>query len=237
MVGNENRVHLAIDHLAGRQPPEHATLQQVLLCPDPRVRHRGRGAFRLLVLQESFQNADRRVERGAHGAPLRLAVPAAVLELLAEEPVEQPIAGLAEVAAKRQNPTVDAGLDLALEERRVTEFRPPGDLVADEAHRPPRSLARRVQPQVPQEQQGVQVGPPLRCGDAITPLAVRPLKVEEPGAPTFRGNPRPLGGDDLVGLVGEVAHDLPTDRRVRIEQPGPESIFSLLWRLPFAISY
>ena len=54
---------------------------------------------------------------------------------------------------------------------------------------------------------------------ATTPLAVGSLKVEEPGTPTLGGNPRPLGGNDLVGLVHEVAHDLPTDRRVRIKQP------------------
>jgi hypothetical protein len=52
-----------------------------------------------------------------------IAVPASVLQLLAEEPIEQPIAGLTEISAKRENRTVDAGLDFALEERRVAEFR------------------------------------------------------------------------------------------------------------------
>jgi hypothetical protein len=154
------------------------------------------------------------MERGAHGAPLGLAVPAAIRELLAQQPVDQPIAGLAEVAAQREDATVDAGLDLALEERRVTEFRPPGDPVADEAHRPPCLLVRRIEPQGPQEQQGVQVGSPLRCGNAVTPIAVRPLLAEELGAPPFRGHPRSLGGHDLRRRIGKVPRELPANRGV-----------------------
>src|SRR4029453_6960747 len=56
-----------------------------------RVRHRGVCAVGLLVLQESLENADRGVERGAHGSPFRLAVPAAVFELLAEQPAHPSI--------------------------------------------------------------------------------------------------------------------------------------------------
>src|SRR5262245_37097802 len=108
---------VAIDDLAGRQSPEHATLQEVLLCPATRARHGGRGAICLLVLQEPFQHADRGVKRGAHGASLSLAVPAAVLELFAEEPVDEAIARFAEVGAKRQRTAIDARLDFALEER------------------------------------------------------------------------------------------------------------------------
>ena len=122
-------------------------------------------------------------------APLGLAVPAAVLELLAEEPIEQPIAGLAEVAAQRQNPSVDAGLDLALEERRVTEFRPPGDLVADEAHRRPSSLARRVKPQVPQEQQGVQGGRPASVWRCHHPTCRPAPEGRGAGHPNLRRQP------------------------------------------------
>lgn len=73
-------------------------------------------------------------------------------KLVAEEPIDQPIAGLTEIATKRENPTVDAGLDLTLEKRCVAEFRPPGELVANEAHRALGLIARRVEPHVPQEQ-------------------------------------------------------------------------------------
>ena len=55
--------------------------------------------------------------------------------------------------------------------------------------------------------------------NAITPLTIRRLKAEESGAPPFRGNPRSLGGNELTRPSGEITHDLPPDRRVRIKQP------------------
>ena len=53
----------------------------------------------------------------------------------------------------------------------------------------------------------------MRAKGAATPVAIGPLKIEESGTPTLRSNPRPLVGDELVGLVRQVAHDLPSDRR------------------------
>src|SRR5215470_8523713 len=144
-------------------------------CARTRAAVTAGGAVCLLVLQQPFEHADRGVERGAHGASLCLAVPAAVFELLAEEPVHQPSARFAEVRAERQRAAVDARLDLALEEGRVAELRPPGDLVANEAHGFARALAPGIDPHLPQEQQGVQCRCPLRVGYAVTPLPVRPL--------------------------------------------------------------
>src|SRR5262249_7520574 len=149
----------------------------------------------------------------------RLAVPAAVRELLGQQPVDQPIAGLAEVATERQRAAVDAGLDLALEERRVAEFRAPGDPIADEPHGSPRTLAGRAAAQAAQEQQRVQVGTPARSSDAIAPGPVRPLLAEKPRAPPFRGDPRSLRGDGRARLTCEVPHDLPANPGIRIEQP------------------
>ena len=83
----------------------------------------------------------------------------------------------------------------------------------------PRGLALRLQPEVPQEQQREQVGPPARPGDVVAPVAVRPLLAEELRAPSFEGHARPRGGHDLGRLVEEVPHHLPADRRIRIEQP------------------
>ena len=39
------------------------------------------------------------------------------------------------------------------------------------------------------------------AADAVTPLAVRPLAVEQPRTPTLGGDPRSFTGDDLVGLA------------------------------------
>jgi hypothetical protein len=50
-------------------------------------------------------------------------------------------------------------------------------------------------------------------------LTIGCLKVKQPGTPSLGGNPRPFAGHDLVGFVHEVAHDLPANRRVRIQQP------------------
>jgi hypothetical protein len=67
------------------------------------------------------------------------------------------IARLAEAGTQGQDPPVYTGLDLALEEGRVVEFRPPG-VIADEADRVPGSLARSVQTCLPSA--------PLRSGSS-----------------------------------------------------------------------
>ena len=63
-------------------------LEQVLLAAAAGGDGRRRAAGRALVREQPFEHADRRVERRAHRAVLGLAVPAAVLELLAEQPVD-----------------------------------------------------------------------------------------------------------------------------------------------------
>ena len=73
--------------------------------------------FAFSYSKKPFEDTDRRVERGSL-ARRGLAVPAAVLELLVEEPIDQPIACLAEVRTRGEDPPVDTGLDLALEEGR-----------------------------------------------------------------------------------------------------------------------
>ena len=114
-----------LDDLAGRQPSEQTTLEEILLRALPRVGHRRRGAERLLEREQSFEHADRRVERRAHRAALRLAVPAAVRELFAQQSIDESIAALAEIGAERDDAAVDARLDLTLEEGRVSELRVP----------------------------------------------------------------------------------------------------------------
>ena len=62
------------------------------------------------------------------------------------------------------------------------------------------------------------VGVVARPGPAA-PLAVRLLEREQPGAPALGRDPCPLGGDDVRRLVGQVAHHLPADRGIGVEQP------------------
>src|SRR5256885_4178198 len=87
-------------------------------------------AFRRLVFQQSLEHTDGRVERRSLAAR-RVAVPAAVAQLLLKQPVGETIARRAEIRADRQHPSVDAGLDLAFEEWRVAELLAP---VAPVAH-------------------------------------------------------------------------------------------------------
>src|SRR6266852_6364066 len=51
------------------------------------------------------------------------------------------------------------------------------------------------------------------------PVAGRRLEGEKLGSPAFGCDARPLGCNRVGGFTGEVPHDLPTDGRVRIEEP------------------
>ena len=130
----------------------------------------------------------------------------------------------AEVGTRRDDVAVDARLDLTLEKRVVGPrglevWVPPGDSLADEADRAPRLLALGIEPQPAQELEHVErVGVVARPRPAA-PLAAGRLEREQPGAPALGRDPRPLGGDDVRRLAGQVAHDLPADRGIGVEQP------------------
>ena len=92
-------------------------------------------------------------------------------------------------------------------------------MLADEADGPLGLLALGIEPEPPQELQDVErVGPVLRERVA-GPQAVRRLEREQPGAPALGRDPCPFGGDDVRRLVRQVAHHLPADRGVGVEQP------------------
>ena len=103
-----------IDDLAGGLAPEQTALEQVLLCAAARLAHRV-GTGRPLELEQPVEHVDRRVERGAHRPVLGLAVPAAVGEPLAEDPLDDRGDVNPEVGAGLDRPAVDARLDLAVE--------------------------------------------------------------------------------------------------------------------------
>src|SRR5260221_8335303 len=104
---------ISLDHLARRPPAEEAALEEVLLPAEP-----GRGHVRTapdgpFVLEQGLEHADRGVKGRPRRAALGRAVPAAVLKLLAEQPVDQASHVLAEVGAAGRHLAVDARLDLA----------------------------------------------------------------------------------------------------------------------------
>ena len=105
-------------------------------------------------------------------------------------------------------------------------------MVAHPAHCASRLPARRVQSHVPQQHQrvaGLAIGGiDIARIAALAPLPVGCLTLEQPGAPAFGGDTRTLGGYDVVGLAGQIAHRLPTDRGVGIQQPLHDSHGSCL---------
>ncbi|HSB59321.1 MAG TPA: hypothetical protein VLD66_06925 [Methyloceanibacter sp.] len=158
-----------------------------------------------------------------------LAVPAAVLELLIEQADEQAVDLGAEIGACTENSAIDTCLGLAVEEWPAVKL-PPGDPVLHEADRSADSLAGRIRAKSLQQCERIGGGHPAVIL-VVAPITVWCLKGEEPRAPAFKSNARPLGRDDLVWLVGEVAHGLPTDRRIGIEQPPRDSLAACHARL------
>jgi hypothetical protein len=58
-------------------------------------------------------------------AAVRLAIPAAVPKLFAQQPIDESIAALTEIGAQRDDTTVDARLDLTLEKGRSLRIQVP----------------------------------------------------------------------------------------------------------------
>src|SRR5438093_384390 len=129
---------ISFDHLTGRQPPVKPALEEVLLPPEAGGRHLRDRLARPFVLEQGLQHADGGVERRARRALLCFAVPAAIGQLFAEQPIDEAANVLPEVSADRRHLTVDAGLHLAGEEGVRVALRRTGSLprhvVADEAY-------------------------------------------------------------------------------------------------------
>jgi hypothetical protein len=175
------------------------------------------------VLEQRFEHADGGVERGSRRAVGGLAVPAAVGQLLAEQPVDDAVDILAEAGAARRHLAVDAGFDLAREEGILVAFprpaSPPCHAIADEAHRAPRLAARGIETHFAQQRQHVHRGIPPAVPGRATPPAIDRLQREQPRTSALARDPRALDCDIFRGRVGQIPHHLPADRRVRIEQP------------------
>src|SRR5579872_5737866 len=92
------------------------SLQQVLLAAATRRNGGCRPTGCALPQQQSFQHIDGGIEGRANGAVFRLAIPAAVLQLFAQQAGDDCLDVLTKVSAEADGPAVDAGLDLTIEE-------------------------------------------------------------------------------------------------------------------------
>src|SRR5262249_48785911 len=145
---------ISLDHLAGRPPAEESAFEEVLLPAKTGLGHLRAVPDGPFVLEQSLEHADRGVERRPGRAFGGLAVPAAVGQLLAEQPADDASDVLAEVSAARRHLAVDARLALAREEGIAVAFRRAASLprhaVADEAHRAPCLGTRGIEADFPQ---------------------------------------------------------------------------------------
>jgi len=215
-----------IRDLAGGVPSEKATLEQVLLAAASGRRDLRRRPDGTLVLDKPLQHADGGVERRAR--TLRCcAVPTAVVELLADETARQTLRRAPEVGAKREHPPVDARLQFPLEEPVPSEFRPTqlpeGLIVPPQArlearHRRINRRFGAVGAGRAQEQQ-CEKGRQPDTAIASVPRAVRLLAGENFGPEALARDAGAFGCNRSRRGIRQIAHRLPADGGVRIEQP------------------
>ena len=120
-----------------------------------------------------------------------------------------------------EDSAVDAGLRFAVKERPVVE-RLKHEPLVDAVDHFASLLAGGVETEVLQDDESVegnQQASVLLRQIAPAPVAGRRLEGEKLGSPAFGCDARPLGCNRVGGFTGEVPHDLPTDGRVRIEEP------------------
>jgi hypothetical protein len=215
-----------VDRFPGSTRAEHASLEQIIFGFPARSYDSRRFASGTFVFEQSFEDADGGVE-GRAPAFGRFAVPAAVFELLGQEPVGQGVVRFFEIRSDSEDSAVDAGLCFAVEERPVVE-RLEHDAPLDAVDHLASRLARGVETEILQNDQSVKSNehasvlfPQIRAevSRGIAPVAGRGLDGEKLGAPAFRCNARPFGCDCGGGFSGKVPHDLPANGRVGIEEP------------------
>ena len=180
-----------------------------------------------MFLEGAFEHIDRRVERRAHRTELGLAVPPAVVESFVEYPLDDRRDVDPDVGAGLDRAPVDAGLELTVEVPLAVVL--PPSVLRDEGDRASGRLRARIEAQQLQGLESVHRRRPrltrlaatVRGGKARAagPQTVGIRRGQQPCTPTLVLDLRSLGGELGGGCVEQIAHDLPADRRVAVQQP------------------
>ena len=89
----------------------------------------------------------------------------------------------------------------------------------DRGDRPPHFVAPWVRPEQVEQVQRIHRGDSPGKEGAATPPPVGVLGGEELGTPALACHPGALSGDLVGWCIGQVAHHLPADGGIRVEQP------------------
>src|SRR3954454_9788430 len=103
-------------------------------------------------------------------------------------------------------------------------MRSPRDALAHEGDRLLGPSARGVDAEVAQEHERIHVRPPERGAATIAPLAVGTLLIEQPRAPALRRDARPFRSHSASRSTRQIAHHLPANRRVALQEPADYGI-------------
>jgi hypothetical protein len=154
----------------------------------------------------------------------RLAVPAAIGQLLAEQSVYEIADVLPEVRPGRSHLPVDARFYLAGEKAiafALTRTRTlPRHVIADAAECQSRLGARGIETEESKQPQDVHRGVPTVVPSGTTPPAVGCLQREQMRGPALDSSLSALGSDFVRRRIGQVPHHLPANRGIGIEQPA-----------------
>ena len=153
----------------------------------------------------------------------RVAVPPAVRELLAEQPLCEAFGRPAEVGANRERPAIDARLDLSFEEGFCAKFLVPPEACREAPDSRRHARIRRIGLNLAQQLRGEERWQPVRFVGTM-PRAVGSLARENLGPEPFVRDARTFGGDRLRRGIREIAHRLPADRRIGIESQSIASM-------------
>ncbi len=209
---------LGIDDFSGAEAAEKRSLEQVFFATLTGGGDFRSGSDRTFVFEKTFEHTDRAVKRRdlALGG---FAVPTAVLKLICDETAREALGGMSEVGSRGKRAAIDAGFDFALEEGLRAELGVPAKTSLQALDGSFDGGVGGVDAGGAQELHGEEGGQPVWSVGAV-PGTVGTLARENFGGYAFVRDAGTLQGEGGRGDVREIAHGLPTNGGIGIEEPG-----------------